>query len=691
MGKTYSRKKHFAPKTIFAFYLFFVMSILIIGRVIKLGELKSDASTPNPIQIENSKPGTPNWQITNPSTNGEIQGYALYDSVNKGTPLPIAVSVNVPNGKYSMDLYRLGYYGGVGARSVQTTLTGYNGLAQGYYINTNPPASGATNCPTCSNPAAIKDTNGTYMDMVSANWKTTNIFSTANLQTGVYYIKLTETTTGKQWGIPFVLRDDFNSTHADLVMEYPMNNEQAYNLWGGSDLYSDYTNTKPGWTYWAFEVSFDRPFLDGNGSAHLLNWIYQLVRYTEQQGYNVAYTTNSAIAQGNTILTNYKGLIVDGHDEYVDYEERQKIESAIANGVSLAMFGADDMYWQVRPDPINNPLNPYRNIINYKDAAAPPYLDPYNTPGNPNQYLATTQWRNPPLNNPEDKIFKSMFGLNGTEGSGGSSLQNFVVTNTSHWAFTNTNLKDGDTIKGLKGSADPILGIEVDISYNDGSIGPNDKVTVIGSSPFTDSVGGKWTATATLDELQNGKNNIVFNAGTMYWSNGLVDSNYQNPSNIVSSPQLITITNNILNRIVTGQIPTPQPSPTPTNTPTPISQFATVGGKLTNTQSGAGIANSQLVLYDISLAKLIYVNTDINGNWSNNSLIRPDDFYSVRPDVYYGESYCPKGYTCSQTSFPTSPNPWSYENQQAGKNDCNTQCNFTFTPAVFIPTPHRKH
>ena len=74
---------------------------------------QAQTPTPNPIQIENAKPGTRGWYVTKPAMNGEIQAYAGEDSINKGEDAHLYVSSQRP---YTMQLYRLGYYGGAGAR-----------------------------------------------------------------------------------------------------------------------------------------------------------------------------------------------------------------------------------------------------------------------------------------------------------------------------------------------------------------------------------------------------------------------------------------------------------------------------------------------------------------------------------------------------------------------------------------------
>src|SRR5688572_19359468 len=74
----------------------------------------------NPIVVENQRAGTSAWQISgliaNDST-GQIKGYASATSVAQGESISFHVSVNTAQ-TYTIDLYRIGWYGGLGGRLV---------------------------------------------------------------------------------------------------------------------------------------------------------------------------------------------------------------------------------------------------------------------------------------------------------------------------------------------------------------------------------------------------------------------------------------------------------------------------------------------------------------------------------------------------------------------------------------------
>jgi len=73
----------------------------------------------NPIVVENQQTGTNQWSIPFSAVGsdavGQIKGYASATSVNKGESITFYVNVN-PTQTYTIDVYRMGWYQGLGAR-----------------------------------------------------------------------------------------------------------------------------------------------------------------------------------------------------------------------------------------------------------------------------------------------------------------------------------------------------------------------------------------------------------------------------------------------------------------------------------------------------------------------------------------------------------------------------------------------
>ena len=123
--------------------------------------------------------------------------------------------------RYSIKIYRLGYYQGDGARLIATV---------------NPSASLPQNQPACATDAdtEIYDC-GTWA--VSASW---NVPSTA--VSGVYIAHLIRSTTADSSHIPFVVRNDGNTSK--VLFQTSDTTWQAYNTYGGSNFYYGPTRTR---------------------------------------------------------------------------------------------------------------------------------------------------------------------------------------------------------------------------------------------------------------------------------------------------------------------------------------------------------------------------------------------------------------------------------------------------------------
>src|SRR5882672_7194978 len=166
----------------------------------------------NDIVCENSKTGTPSsqWDVGNGSAGDpSIQGFATDISVAQGGT--ISFKVKSTASAYRLDLYRMGYYAGNGARLI-TTLNPSVSLPQ-------------------SQPACISDSSTKLYDCgnwaVSATW---NVPS--NATSGIYFVHLVRPDTGGDSHIVFVVRND--SSHSNILFQTSDETWQAYNDWGGS-------------------------------------------------------------------------------------------------------------------------------------------------------------------------------------------------------------------------------------------------------------------------------------------------------------------------------------------------------------------------------------------------------------------------------------------------------------------------
>jgi hypothetical protein len=340
----------------------------------------------------------------------------------------------------------------------------------------------------------------------------------------VYVAKLTASSGNKSF-IFFVVRDD--GGHEAIDFQTSVNTYQAYNAYGGTSLYSNATNGKVYSAPHAMEVSFDRPFAQGDGAGQMLWYEYPTLRWMEKQGYDVSYTTDVDTDLNATPLTNHKAFLVIGHDEYWSMGMRKAVQGAIASGVNVGFFGGNESYWQVRFQP-NAAGSPDRVMIGYKDyAECPTGVDPLQClPGpdpvyNVNNAVLTALWRDPLVNMAEDAMMGVMFG-------GEANNANYVVQNSSSWVYAGTGWTDGTLVPGL-------VGYEYDHYWGDATTPPG--TIVLSNSPVINGETGKPdTANSTLYTAPSGAR--VFAAGTIQWGYGL--DNYGGTTFVNAGVQRVT-------------------------------------------------------------------------------------------------------------------------------------------------------
>src|SRR5262249_22807479 len=126
---------------------------------------------------------------------------------------------------------------------------------------------------------------------------------------GVYLVKLTALSSGKQSYIVFVVRQD--SRNSAILFNSSVTTYQAYNNWPGPSAngHSLYTFNSAG-SIAAYKVSFNRPYykdpdstyIAGVGSMYYLRWEYNMVRWLEMSGYDVAYCTDIDVHENAGVL-----------------------------------------------------------------------------------------------------------------------------------------------------------------------------------------------------------------------------------------------------------------------------------------------------------------------------------------------------------------------------------------------------
>jgi hypothetical protein len=458
------------------------------------------------VACENTLPGNPasEWQVAGAGSS-TIQGYATSMSANIGDA--VKFKIKTPSTSYHIDVYRLGYYQGAGARKVAANVLPSATLPQ------NQPA-----CSTFSDTGLIDCGNWG----VSATWQVP-----ATAVSGVYLARLVrDDTTGAASVIPFVVRDD--AAHSDVLFQTSDTTWQAYNSYGGNSLYTCTVACPTGTPLAykaAYKVSYNRPFnsaADDQGRSWLMYAEYPMIRFMEANGYDVSYMSGLDVATKAPLLLNHKVFTSVGHDEYWSGDQRTNVEAARDAGVHLAFFSGNEAFWRTRWEPSADGTNTSgRTLVAYKDTH-------FNAPTDPVSWTGT--WRDPRYGtatgggNPENALTGQFFMVN----SGTTDI-------TVPASFSKLRLWRGTTIAGLSpggtatlGAGLGTLGYEWD-SDSDNGFRPagSFKLSQTNSTSaevFTDygsSTASGQAATHNLTIYKAPSGALVFGAGTVQWSWGL--------------------------------------------------------------------------------------------------------------------------------------------------------------------------
>ncbi len=458
----------------------------------------------NPTLLENARPGTSDWELTAPAVDREIEGYASATSVDRGAGIDLYVSTAEP--AYTVDVFRMGWYGGAGARRVAGPIE-RAGRAQP--MPAPDPVTGLMEC-RWAEPHHLRTADG------DGPWPS-----------GVYLARLTARASGRQAYVVFVVRDD--TRRAALLFQSSVTTFAAYNNWGGRSLYAFNSAGAP-----ARAVSFDRPYamnpygvpLDGAGDF-LRRFEYNALRWLEREGYDVAYATDVDTHRRSDLLPRHRAFLSVGHDEYWTWEMRDHVEAARDRGVHLAFLGANASFWQIRLEPDASGAAD-RTIVGYKDGAAadPLAADPARA------RRVTAHWRDGPTARPEAAMIGVMYVADPVDAD-------VVVDDASHWAFAGTGLARGGVLPGL-------LGYEVDAIASASPPG----LARLAHSPFALASGESGYADMTLYQAPSGA--LVFATGSMYWNWGLDDYNAPGLRSARASVAAQRITHNVLDRMLEG-------------------------------------------------------------------------------------------------------------------------------------------
>ncbi|MCK1676436.1 DUF4082 domain-containing protein [Bradyrhizobium sp. 150] len=468
------------------------------------------ADPTNPIVLENQKQGTPQsvWQIAAGADSTKIQGFTTAISTNVGSTVQFKINNQTGAPNYHIDIYRLGYYGGNGARLI----TSLQHQAAASVIQ----------------PAPLKDTSTGLVD--AGNWSVTDSWTVPTTAvSGVYIANVIDGTQVFQ--IPFVVRSDA-STSA-IVFQTSDQTWEAYNPWGGADLYA---GNGPGINGSAYAVSYNRPIttrdggLFGTSNDMVFSAEYPAIYWLEQNGYDVSYISGIDAATSGSLLLNHQVYMDVGHDEYWTDSQVSNVQAAGHAGTNLMFLSGNEVYWQTRLAASIDPSHTAnRTLITYKDTHANQLIDPTGT--------ATSTFM--------DARFASTGGMAGIPSNAltGTVFQvdsdrtdvikiPYGMTKLRFWRNTSVaNTPPGQSASLVQN----LLGYEWDSSPDNGFrpaglVDVSSTTLQINGQYLLDygNTTGNGTATHNLVEFRDPVSGaLVFGAGTVFWSWGLASDHDQ--------------------------------------------------------------------------------------------------------------------------------------------------------------------
>ncbi|WP_348647202.1 DUF4082 domain-containing protein [Rhizobium leguminosarum] len=479
-------------------------------RSLTTQNLAAAAAANNLIVLENQKQGNPQseWGIDGAGSSN-IEGFATDISVDNGKTISFKINTNSTN--YRIDIYRLGYYGGMGARKVATM------QHTGLQTQPNPLRNASTGTVDAGNWA------------VSASWTVPE-----DSVSGVYIAKLVrQDGTSGQNHIPFIVRDD--DSQSDIVFQTADQTWQAYNGWGGANFYGGNGPATGQGAGRAYAVSYNRPIATRGGVGtfagpqdYLFGAEYAGIYWLEQNGYDVSYLSGVDVDRYGSLLLNHKTYIDAGHDEYWSGQQRTNVEAARDAGVNLMFWSGNEVYWRTRwGNAYSADGTPYRTLISYKETWSPSAsIDPSN------EWTGT--FRDPRLSppavgggNPENSLTGQLFKVDDVGSNLAAIKVGYDDANLRFWRNTSVaNLQPGQTATLTKN----YLGYEwdeaVDNGFDPAGLVKLSSTTLPVSTYLLDygNTTGNATATHNLTLYRAPSGALVFGAGTVYWTWGLSDN-----------------------------------------------------------------------------------------------------------------------------------------------------------------------
>jgi len=237
---------------------------------------------------------------------------------------------------------------------------------------------------------------------------------------------------------------------ARLLYKLPLATYHAYNFSGGGCFYKNppCSLEPPGG-----KVSLQRPgggiggavwcspdyYDPGSPRQTFAHWDAPFIRWLTRNGYAADFCTGLDFARGAGIPDSYRLLLTAGHDEYWSEPERDAIESFIARGGNLAIFGANTCWWRIR----------------LADDGAAIVCHQGGPDGARDQW-----WPDSGAARPEDSLSGLSYRHGGGWWDGARDTDGYIVQQPGHWVFAGTGLAAGQSFGA--NTRPPLVGYECD-------------------------------------------------------------------------------------------------------------------------------------------------------------------------------------------------------------------------------------
>ena len=581
-------------------------AVVMVGALtaaVSMASPASPATCANPVACENALPGTPQstWDVSSNDT--YIQGFADPFSVNVGASINFKIKSAATS--YSIDIYRMGYYGGDGARKIASI---------------TPNISVSQNQPACN-------TNTTTGLVDCGNWGVSASWSVPSTAvSGVYFAHIYTSGDTHENQIPFVVTN--NASNSNAVFMTSDETWQAYNDWGGYSLYTGDATGSP----WAnssldpgraVQVSYNRPFATRfntpGGQDFFFSMEFPMIEFMEENGYDISYVSEGNVSASGaaSMLEQHKVFLNAGHSEYWDSGARANLTSARNAGVNVALFTGNTMWWKTRWANSQYGNEAQRTLISYKESLDTQQSDPSDPP------TWTGAWRDPRFSasgddsgQPENALTGQLWTVNCCSyadqvPSQYAQLQLWKNTAVAKLTSGQTYSMPAETL-GYEWDSD------VDNGFRPpGQIDMTKTCENVGQALLTVNEGiGPANECNSLTLYKASSGALVFDAGTVQWTWGLNNNHDGDQNGTNAAMQQATVNllammgvqpTTLMSGLVAGA--TPHDTAAPTSTITSPSAGATFTNASTVTVSGTATDSGGGVVAGVE------VSTDGGSTW----------------------------------------------------------------------------